>query len=150
MVNKMTRLAFLLGLGLLTASLPQMTTAQSATLEPGLYDVSNKVVMTGRVVRDEVVEDCIRAGENDKTLQSLLLDFTKKDECGLNNVEQTASTMRADFTCPPLQTGGDVGGTIEAKYASDSLIYTLDWRFGPISRVTVNKDLRRKAECPVK
>ena len=145
----MMRLISLLSLGIAAAALPQMAAAQSATLQPGLYDVSKKVVMTGgRVTTDKVTEDCIRAGDNVKTLDGLLLDFTKrKNECTLGNVQETGSTLRANFTCKPLPSGGKVGGTIEAEYGADRLNYVIDSKFGPIASVTVTKGFRRTGEC---
>ena len=146
----MTRLIPLLGFGLAAACLPQFAAAQSATLNPGLYELSEKVVRTGgQVGKDAVTEACILAGDNNKTLEGLLLDFTKReDECTLSNVEHTASTMRSNFTCPPLSTGGDVGGTIEAEYGTDFFNHTLNAKFGPIVTVKITKELRRKGECP--
>lgn len=144
------RLTYLLSLslGFAAVSFSQTAAAQSATLDPGLYEVSSKVVITGRVVEDEVEDKCILAGQNVKTLDGLVLEFTKrKDECQLRNAQGTGSTMRADFTCPPLSTGGKVGGTIEAEYGADWLNYTIDTRFGPISRVTKTNNMRRKGGC---
>ena len=144
----MTRLISFLGFGIAAAALPQMAAAQSVTLDPGLYEVSEKVVMTFRPEKNKVEDVCISAGQNIKTLEGLIEAFTKrKDECQPRDIQQTGSTLRANFTCPSLPSGGDVGGTVEAEYGTNRLNYTIDIRFGPVSRVTVTTNMRRTGEC---
>ena len=50
----MTRLISFLGFGIAAAALPQMAAAQSVTLDLGLYEVSEKVVMTFRPEKNKV------------------------------------------------------------------------------------------------
>lgn len=52
--NILTRLISFLGFGIAAAALPQMAAAQSVTLDPGLYEVSEKVVMTFRPEKNKV------------------------------------------------------------------------------------------------
>lgn len=87
----MTRLISFLGFGIAAAALPQMAAAQSVTLDPGLYEVSEKVVMTFRPEKNKVEDVCISAGQNIKTLEGLIEAFTKrKDECQPRDIQQTA------------------------------------------------------------
>lgn len=144
----MTRFICVVSLGLAAMAMPQIASAQSVTLDPGLYDYAH-VVMLGEheMLRDEH-EHCIVDGENSKTLDELVASLTGDGQCTASNVSMTASTARADIICTDTGLGKDLTGTLEAEYGTD--FYSIDSHaaLGPMGQVRVNTKARRSGACP--
>ena len=145
----MMRLIYVLSLGFAAAALPQIAAAQSATLEPGLYDRSRGGSLAGNTLERQETEICIREGENDKILEGLILGGNDDDvECRASNVEWTASTVRTDFICEPDHSGFVVSGTMDAKYGADFLNSTMDGKLNGSVEIKTDFKMRRRGECP--
>ena len=142
------RLIYVLSLGFAAASLPQIAAAQSAKLTPGLYDISADVTFAGQPFAAEETEICIRDDESNKTMEELLTDLSKDVSCPVNDAVWTASTVRADYQCPPDRTGNAIGGTIEAEFGADFLNHTVTGVFNPQMKMMAITKMRRKGDCP--
>jgi len=143
----MTRLIPVLTFGCAALSFPHIVSAQSVTLDPGLYDYSHVVVIGGGAMPADEYEYCVKEGKNSKTLDELVASLAGDGECTVSNVNMTASTGRADVTCTGTDFGLNISGTMEAEYGSN--FYTVDTRadLGPLE-VLVKTNVRRRSDCP--
>lgn len=143
----MTRLSLLLPLGFAALALPQMASANSVTLDPGLYDYSHTISMGGRALPADEYEYCVQEGKNTKTLDELVASLAGDGECTVSNVNMTSSTGRADISCTDTDLGMDVDGTLNATYGADFYDVDTTANLGPI-QVLVKTTVRRRGECP--
>lgn len=125
---------------------PQLS-AQSVTLDPGLYDYSHVVSMGGRALPADTYEYCVREGRNSRTLDELVASLAGDGECTVSNVNMTGSTGRADLTCTDTDLGMDISGTLEAEYGSDFYDVISRAKMGPLP-VRVDTKVRRRGDCP--
>ncbi len=152
----MTRMTYFLGLsltmGLAAASLPQIAAAadlsQRFSVEPGLYETSTTVFMAGQTVMADASEDCVREGENSKTLEELVEDIRREGNCTLSNISTTDSAGYADFVCRPAGLGFEATGTMEAEYGSDYLTVIGDGTMGFLGAIQIETKAKRIGECP--
>ena len=142
------RMIYVLSLVFTAASLPQIAAAQSATLEPGLYDRSRGGSLAGNTLERQETEVCVREGENDKILEDLILGGNDDVECPASNVEWTASTVRTDFICEPDHSGFVVSGTMDAKYGADFLNSTMNGKLNGSVEIKTDFEMRRNGDCP--
>lgn len=143
----MTRILSFLSFSLLASALPQIASAQSVTLDPGLYDYSHVVMVGGLAMPADEYEYCVEDGKNSKTIDELVASLAGDGECTVSNLNMTASTGSADVACTDTELGMDISGTLSAEYGSD--FYDVDTRaaLGPI-QVLVKTKVRRRGECP--
>jgi len=144
----MMRMIYLLSLVFTAASLPQIAAAQSAKLDPGLYDIIADVTFAGQPFGGHETEICIRDDETNKTMEELLTDYSKDVVCPVNDAVWTASTVRAEYQCPPDRTGIAIDGTIEAEYGADFFNHTITGVLGPEMKMVAITKMNRKGDCP--
>ena len=156
----MTRVKYLklATIGLAAMSLPYMAQAQNAaedqarqqaiTIAPGLYEINNQVTMSGFPMPAEAAQECIREGENSKTLDEIAASIGD-GQCALSNVAMTQSTGRADFLCTPEGLGFEVNGTVEAEFGVDFLNLTGNGTLGPMGPASVKIEMTRIGDCPI-
>lgn len=151
----MTRLKYLtpLAAGLVAASLPFMAaaqdTSQTFTVTPGLYEMSTSVIMSGQSMIEDVSQDCVREGENSKTLDELVEEVSTAGNCTLSNIAATQSTASADFICKPEGLPFEATGTMEIEHGPEFLDMVADGTMGFLGPVQFKTDARRIGECPV-
>jgi len=141
-------LSLSLSLGVAAASLPQSAAAQSATLDPGLYDVSAVVTLAGQLFAEHEAEECIRKGKNDKLSEILTPNINKFRPCTNTQTSWTASSFRAEFLCKDLKTGSQSTDRSEASFGTDFANLTSTGTVGPGMEIKAVTNMRRKGECP--
>lgn len=147
----MTRRISLFSLGLATclaAALPQIAAAQSATLDPGLYDIKAVVTLGGDVFADVEAQECVREGENDKTLDDMLTGINEKKHCPVSNAVWTDDSVRADYVCESVNGAPGITGTIEASFGPDFLTVNTVGNMAPVGKMTANTEIKRTGDCP--
>ena len=143
----MTRFLPLISLGLTVMMFPQIATAQSVTLDPGLYDVSTNIMMDGTEVFSDETGYCILEGENTKTVEELEAGISGHGDCEMRNVEMTGGIGHADFICTDTDIGFDISGTMEATYGSDFFNVDTNAAIPILGKILAQTKIRRSGNC---
>lgn len=138
----------LIAFGLLASAVPTISTAQSVTLDPGLYDFTHNVTMNGQPVRAKDYEYCIRDGQNSKTMNELVGDMVEDGSCAVSDASITDSTGRANFSCTDPDFGLKITGSVTADYGTSFYNAFATADMGPMGNLSVKTKVRRRSECP--
>ena len=144
----MRNFLYLLSFSLVASAIPNAASAQTVSLDPGLYEYSHVLNVGGQDMGAEDLKYCVREGENTKSLDELVERLSGGGQCKLTNVSMTNSTGSADIICTETDLGFDINGKLDAKFGSDFYDVDTTTALGPL-KVILKSKVRRAGDCPV-
>ena len=143
----MRNFLYLLGFSLAASAIPNTASAQTVSLDPGLYNYSHVLNVGGQDMGAEDLKYCVREGENTKSLDELVERLSDGGQCKLTNVSMTNSAGSADIICTETDLGFDINGKLDARFGSDFYDVDTTTALGPL-KVILKSKVRRAGDCP--